>query len=63
MQLPMDIWVEGKQEESTLGVELKKLGIEVREREKIDVEKQHLKNPVYLRKIVLVLHHSSFCKT
>jgi hypothetical protein len=39
MQLPIDIWINGKQAESTLGVELKKLGIEVREREKIDVEK------------------------
>ena len=39
MQLPIDIWIKGKQAESTLGVELKKLGIEVREREKIDVEK------------------------
>ena len=39
MQLPIDIWIKGKQAESTLGLELKKLGIEVREREKIDVEK------------------------
>ena len=39
MQLPIDIWIKGKQAESTLGVELKKLGIEVRDREKIDVEK------------------------
>ena len=28
MQLPIDIWIKGKQAESTLGVELKKLGIE-----------------------------------
>ena len=39
MQLPIDIWIKNKQAESTLGVELKKLGIKVREREKIDVEK------------------------
>lgn len=39
MQLPINIWIKGKEKQSTLGLELKKLGIEVREREKIDVEK------------------------
>jgi hypothetical protein len=39
MQLPINIWINNKEKQSTLGLELKKLGIEVREREKIDVEK------------------------